>query len=251
MILEEENLENLNTSEEDSPEGEHPAEETETEGPPKEGTPEEEEHPSPKEEEEKAEKRYTDLQAKFTQQAQELAQLKQRFSQREEEVPRPSPEDIEKKEIAELGQIMEQYKDNPAQGLVSWVRKREQGTNFRMQAALSSVYAQLRYLGWRQKQLAEGITLDDLQKKEIKMREVLQKNPAIEQFPNALEQAEALVVGAKDINQVKKEILKAEEQKRKQREGHTVGASKSKAKGKKSVAQRASEFYGMKFAEPK
>jgi len=83
------------------------------------------------------------------------------------------------------------------------------------------------------------------------MQEVMKKNPAILQFPNALEQAEALAIGAKDINQVKKEILKVEEQRQKQRGGHTVGASKSKGKGKKTVAQRASEFYGMKFAEPK
>lgn len=83
------------------------------------------------------------------------------------------------------------------------------------------------------------------------MQEVIKKNPAVLQFPNALEQAEALAIGAKDINQVKKEILKAEEQRQKQRSGVTVGASKSKGKGKKTMAQRASEFYGMKFAEPK
>lgn len=254
MILEEQNSEELNTSEGDSSQEEHLTEETETEETLEEGTEEDKtQHPSPKEKNEKIDwkKRHDDLQRKFTPMTQELADLKAKSTEREKQFAQPSAEEVEKGEVAELEQFMAQYKGKTAQGMTAWIRGREKKVNSQFQASLSPIYAQIQYLGWRQNQVMDGITREDLKEKEKKMQEVIKKNPAILQFPNALEQAEALVIGAKDMNQVKKEILKAEEQRQKQREGHTVGASKSKGKGKKTQAQRASEFYGMKFAEPK
>jgi len=246
--MEEERTDDLDTSTQDSGDTEHLDSETEEAGDKTstEGTPEGEHAEGEEDETSKDEswkQRYTDLQGQMTKVSQELSEVKKGQEQKLQSEDRKKFEEESKKKL-DVGTYMEQYKDNPTQGLNEWANAREQNTMRSVYSMIGPATSQSQLTLWRTMKILKEIAPELVEKhleKEKAIKKVLNDVPALYNYPDYLDQAEKMVlskVSGKDLKQLEQKLEKDIKKSIEQQTGKSIPASKAPLKDKSTKESR-------------
>lgn len=240
----------INTPEEDST-LEHPTEGTDT---PKTSSEEDSdqttEHPGTEEGDETSvdwQKRYRDLQAETVRVQQEVAEFK-KGSQTQATQQDWKKYQEERQKRLDVGTYMEQFKENPSEGLNQWARAREGELTRSVQGMIGGIGNQTQLNTYRLMKILSEIAPEVVEKhleKEKAMKKVLDEVPALYNFPNYLEQAEKMALAGmkgKDLKEMQKDMEKKIKKSMEQKSGVSIPTTKAPGKGTKTKEERYKDY---------
>lgn len=208
-----------------------------------EGTPEGE-HAEGREDETSVDwkKRYQDIQTELTKLQQwKVGMEKEKTGRMTQEEARKFEEESKKR--LDVGTYLEQFKENPHQGLNEWASAREQSTMQSVYSTIGPIASQTQLTQWRLMKILQEIAPEVMEKhleKEKAMKKVLGDVPALYNFPNYLDQAEKMAlsnVSQKDLKQLEQKLEKDVRKSIEQQTGKSIPASKAPLKEKKELTK--------------